>query len=290
MEEVGIVRGYTIEMDREALGPPEVYGSDRVFVHLRLADEPDTTQKQKLDSLRSAGHPVVKIELADIYDLGQEFFRWEIATAVAGSILKINPFNQPDVEASKIVTRQLTEAYEKTGKLPEEAPILDEGGIKLASHQGLGQHRRVIARQADFDAGKLVAKDALHLGQQTNFGPRHEAKGECRSRRLSCAQRCLLGGFRLNQRHSCMVEKGFPCRRQLDTVSAAVQQLNPDFLFEIPDLPAERWLRSVQLLLGGNGQTAGVGHGDEVAQMPELHLNVPYLASMGPFTDPGRRH
>ena len=84
-----------------------------------------------MEILKSAGHPVVEIELADKYDLGQEFFRWEIATAVAGSILKINPFNQPDVEASKIVTRQLTEAYEKTGNLPEEAPIFNEGGIKL---------------------------------------------------------------------------------------------------------------------------------------------------------------
>ncbi|MCU1221597.1 MAG: transaldolase, partial [Candidatus Angelobacter sp.] len=120
-----------IPVDRESLGAPEVYGDDRVFVHLRLANEPDTAQKQKLEGLRSAGHPVVEIELADRYDLGQEFFRWEIATAVAGSILKINPFNQPDVEASKIVTRQLTEAYEKTGKLPEETPVLDEGGIKL---------------------------------------------------------------------------------------------------------------------------------------------------------------
>jgi hypothetical protein len=120
-----------IPVDRESLGGPEVYGDDRVFVHLRLANEPDTAQKQKLEGLRSAGHPVVEIELADRYDLGQEFFRWEIATAVAGSILKINPFNQPDVEASKIVTRQLTEAYEKAGKLPEEAPVLDEGGIKL---------------------------------------------------------------------------------------------------------------------------------------------------------------
>src|SRR4029077_4884768 len=130
-ESTGKIGKGLIPVDREALGPPEVYGSDRVFVHLRLADEPDATQKQKLDSLRSAGHPGVEIELADIYDLGQEFFRWEIATAVAGSILKINPFNQPDVEASKIVTRQLTEAYEKTGKLPEESPILDQAGIKL---------------------------------------------------------------------------------------------------------------------------------------------------------------
>jgi glucose-6-phosphate isomerase len=120
-----------IPIDREMLGTPEVYGNDRVFAHLRLASEPDTAQKQKLDALRKAGHPVIEIELSDIYDLGQEFFRWEIATAVAGSILQINPFNQPDVEASKIVTRQLTEAYEKSGKLPEEAPIFEEGGIKL---------------------------------------------------------------------------------------------------------------------------------------------------------------
>ena len=120
-----------IPVDREALGPPEVYGNDRVFAHLRLAAEPDTTQTQKLYALKNAGHPVVEIELADVYDIGQEFFRWEIATAVAGSILKINPFNQPDVEASKIATRALTEAYEQTGKLPEETPILEHSGIKL---------------------------------------------------------------------------------------------------------------------------------------------------------------
>jgi transaldolase/glucose-6-phosphate isomerase len=130
-ESTGKIGKGLIPVDRETLGAPEVYGNDRVFVHLRLAEEPDTAQTQKLDTLRSAGHPVVEIELADTYDLGQEFFRWEIATAVAGSILKINPFNQPDVEASKIVTRQLTEAYEKSGKLPEEAPLFDDGTIKL---------------------------------------------------------------------------------------------------------------------------------------------------------------
>ena len=79
-----------------------------------------------------------------------------------------------------------------------------------------------------------------------------------------------------------MVEKGFSGRRQLNAVGAAMYQRNADLLFEIPDLPAERWLRSVQLLLGGNGQTAGIGHGDEVTEMPQLHSNLPYLASMGP--------
>src|ERR1700746_2378311 len=78
-----------------------------------------------------------------------------------------------------------------------------------------------------------------------------------------------------------MVEKGFSGRRQLDTVSAAVHELNADFLLEIPDLPAERWLGGVQFLLGSNGQTACVSHGDEVAEMAELHQNLPCLASMG---------
>ena len=82
-------------------------------------------------ALEQAGHAVVRIPLGDLYDLGQEFFRWEIATAVAGSIIGINAFNQPDVEASKIATRTLTDEYEKTGSLPAEKPVLEDGGIKL---------------------------------------------------------------------------------------------------------------------------------------------------------------
>src|SRR5882757_5548113 len=79
-----------------------------------------------------------------------------------------------------------------------------------------------------------------------------------------------------------MVQKSLAGRRQLDTVSGAIHQLNADFLFEIPDLPAERWLGSVELLLGGDGQTAGIGYRDEVAEMPQLHSNLPCLAGMGP--------
>ena len=120
-----------VPVDRESLSTPEKYGDDRIFVYLRLLSDSDSAQQKQLDALRQAGQPVVEIELADIYDIGQEFFRWEIATAVAGSILEINPFNQPDVEASKIVTRQLTEAYEKTGSLPAETPFHEENGIKL---------------------------------------------------------------------------------------------------------------------------------------------------------------
>jgi transaldolase/glucose-6-phosphate isomerase len=120
-----------IPVDRENLGSPDVYGTDRLFAYLRLESAPDANQDAKIDAIEQSGQPVVRIKVFNTYDLGQEFFRWEIATAVAGSILGINAFNQPDVEASKIVTRDLTTAYEKTGSLPAEQPILEEKGIKL---------------------------------------------------------------------------------------------------------------------------------------------------------------
>jgi transaldolase / glucose-6-phosphate isomerase len=120
-----------IPVDREALGSPEVYGNDRVFAYIRLENGADPAQDKAVDAVAKAGHPVVRIALADTYNLGQEMFRWEIATAVAGSVIGINPFNQPDVEASKIATRKLTTEYEKTGSLPAESPILSEGGIQL---------------------------------------------------------------------------------------------------------------------------------------------------------------
>jgi hypothetical protein len=130
-ESTGKVGKGIVPIDRESLAPPELYGDDRVFAYLRLDSAPDAVQDAKVTALEQAGHPVVRISLADAYDVGPEFFRWEIATAVAGSIIGINAFNQPDVEASKIATRNLTTEYEKTGSLPAEAPILEDGGIKL---------------------------------------------------------------------------------------------------------------------------------------------------------------
>jgi transaldolase/glucose-6-phosphate isomerase len=120
-----------IPVDREQLGAPDVYGKDRVFAYLRLATEPDAKQDAAIAALEKTGQPVVRIAVPNIYELGQEFFRWEIATAVAGSIIGINAFNQPDVEASKIATRNLTDAYEKTGSLPAEAPFFSGNGLQL---------------------------------------------------------------------------------------------------------------------------------------------------------------
>jgi transaldolase / glucose-6-phosphate isomerase len=130
-ESTGKIGKGIIPVDRESLAKPAAYGSDRVFAYLRLTSKPSKSQDAAVAALERAGHPVVRIALPNVYSLGQEFFRWEIATAVAGSIIGINAFNQPDVEASKVETRKLTSEYEMTGKLPPEVPFFEAGGIQL---------------------------------------------------------------------------------------------------------------------------------------------------------------
>jgi transaldolase/glucose-6-phosphate isomerase len=120
-----------VPVDRERLGPPDSYGDDRVFAYLRLEDGADSAQDAAIAALEKAGKPVVRIRVASKYDLAEEFVRWEIATAIAGAVMGINPFNQPDVEASKLATRALTSEYEKTGKLPAESPFFEGEGVKL---------------------------------------------------------------------------------------------------------------------------------------------------------------
>jgi transaldolase / glucose-6-phosphate isomerase len=120
-----------IPVDREPLGPPERYGQDRLFVYLRLGTAPDAAQDRAVAGVESAGQPVVRIDVPDPYQIAAEFFRWEFATAVTGAILGIDPFDQPDVEASKVVTRRLTDEFERTGRLPAETPFLEADGVRL---------------------------------------------------------------------------------------------------------------------------------------------------------------
>ena len=152
-----------IPIDREALGPPDAYGIDRMFVYLRLKSAPDLSQDAWADALERAGHPVIRIVLDDPYDLGEEFFRWEFATAVAGSVLGVHPFDQPDVEASKTATRKLTADYEKSGVLPAETPIFTNKGIDLFTDE---TNAAILAKGARGET-TLVAYLKAHLNRLT---------------------------------------------------------------------------------------------------------------------------
>ncbi len=134
-----------IPLADEPLTTPERYGSDRFFAYLELEGQIDPSQRQAMEALQRAGHPVARISVKDIWHIGQEFFRWEMATAVAGAIIGIDPFDQPDVEASKDKTRALTENCDKSHRLPAEAPMFRENGLALYADPRnaaeLGRHK-----------------------------------------------------------------------------------------------------------------------------------------------------
>ena len=130
-ESTGKIGKGLIPVDREPAVDAADYGKDRVFAYISYSKDDDTAQSSRIEQIEKSGQPVIRIQIDDLYDIGQLFLQWEIATAVAGSVLSINAFDQPDVEASKVATRQLTAAFEKTGSLPEEQPIADQDGIKL---------------------------------------------------------------------------------------------------------------------------------------------------------------
>ena len=155
-----------IPVDGEWTGPPDVYGDDRVFIYLRFMPEPDQAQDAAVDALEHAGQPVIRIAVADRYDLGQEFFRWEMATAVAGSILGINPFDQPDVEASKIATRRLTDDFEARGVLPAETPFVETDGLQFFAD---ARNEAALAAFKE-SGGTCLAAHLARLGSGDYFG------------------------------------------------------------------------------------------------------------------------
>lgn len=187
-----------VPIDGETLSDPSVYGKDRVFVELRLASE---TPDVHLKALREAGHPVVTIQLHQKEQLAQAFFAFEFATAVAGSVLGIDPFDQPDVEFSKVETRKLTSAYEETGHLPEESPFAVDGSFEFYADdknaKALGKSDALSILKAHFARVKasdyvgllayieqnnahisweqhlrLALRDLLHVATAAEFGPR----------------------------------------------------------------------------------------------------------------------
>jgi len=156
-----------IPVDREPTRPVDSYGSDRVFAFLSLMG--DAAMDAKYTAIAAGGHPAVRIGLSDIQYLGQEFFRWEFATAVAGAVMKLNPFDQPDVESAKIEARKITDKYEQTGKLPEEVPFFESEDISLFSSSEYATELMAAAEEEtaasiiDAHLSRIVAGDYFGL-------------------------------------------------------------------------------------------------------------------------------
>ncbi|MEO6335063.1 MAG: transaldolase, partial [Pyrinomonadaceae bacterium] len=171
-----------IPVDREPMIDHENYYGDRIFVYLDLkGSTTDEDVYQRLEEIERGGHPMIRIELETFYHLSQEFFRWEFATAVAGSVMGINPFNQPDVESAKIEARKITDEYERTGSLPDEAPFFEEAGIALFSNNPniaaldeIVGDTRSLAGYVKAHLARIGAKDYFALLAYIEMRPENE--------------------------------------------------------------------------------------------------------------------
>jgi glucose-6-phosphate isomerase len=181
-ESTGKIGRGLIPIDREKLAVSASYGADRVFVAFEMASDPVQESGALLKALENAGHPVVRIALRDRFDLAAEFFRLEVATAVAGEVLKIHPFDQPDVEASKVATKKLTSAYEQSGRLPDEKPFWSGEGMELfadaANAAELGKAAGSLGSLATLlraHLSRLQPNDYLGLLAYVDMSPTHVA-------------------------------------------------------------------------------------------------------------------
>jgi transaldolase/glucose-6-phosphate isomerase len=158
----------------EMLGSPDIYANDRLFVYSRLED--DSTYDEKVTILKGAGHPVVELDLRDLYDLGGEFFLWEMATAVAGKLLGINPFDQPNVESAKVLAREMVSAYQKEGNLPELTPALVTNGIRIYADFSVHSLNEALEKLlAQADPGKDESFGRSYIAIQAYVKPTVEA-------------------------------------------------------------------------------------------------------------------
>ncbi len=141
-----------IPINGELVGAPEVYGKDRLFVHISLSGDENKEDDQKINALEAAGHPVVRINVANKLALGGEYYRWEIAVAIAGIIIGINAFDQPNVEESKKNTKDLLEGWSKDGSFKRSTPVLEKESIAVYS----GKKTEQLASGHDESIGAIV--------------------------------------------------------------------------------------------------------------------------------------
>ncbi|MGQ9908455.1 MAG: bifunctional transaldolase/phosoglucose isomerase [Candidatus Flexifilum sp.] len=151
------------------VGKPHDYSTDRLFVAIRVEGDDNSALDSGIEMLQAAGHPVVIITIPDAYAIGGEFFRWELATAIAGRVLGINPFDEPNVTESKQNTGRLLDYYKEHGRLPETTPLLSEGKISLYADERMAQMLTQLATQHHFDAGTIAGLLAAQFNA-TNAG------------------------------------------------------------------------------------------------------------------------
>ena len=128
-----------IPVEGEAVGGGEVYGQDRVFAYIRYTQGTDQQQEARVTDLEQAGHPVIRVDVADLMNLGQQFFLWEMATAVAGAMLGINAFDQPNVQESKDYTKAHLDTFKKEGTLSESSPLFTDRDIQVFADEVNGK-------------------------------------------------------------------------------------------------------------------------------------------------------
>jgi len=155
----------------EPVANPEFYGRDRLFVYLKLNDDP--TYDKQVTALEKSGHPVIRMHLSDLYELGGQFFLWEMATAVAGHRLGINPFDQPNVEAAKVLARKMVNTYQEAGQLPPLEPTLQTEGIAVYADAKLGATNPESPREA-LDMILAEAQPGAYIALQAYIQPTPE--------------------------------------------------------------------------------------------------------------------
>ncbi|MBC7932150.1 MAG: bifunctional transaldolase/phosoglucose isomerase, partial [Rubrivivax sp.] len=175
----------------ETLGSPSVYGDDRLFVSISVG-KLDSETESKLKALEAAGHPVVYRTLTDIYDLGEEFFLWEIATAFAGWRIGINPFDQPNVQESKDATKELLEAYTRDGKLTEQTVVASDGGLTIYADDKTASDlsASTIGDAIKAHLARVKAGDYIALLDYIEETPEHESEIQAIRARLRDATKC----------------------------------------------------------------------------------------------------
>ena len=255
----------------EPLLAPDDYGEDCCFVSLQLAGELPLSLESGIEDLKAAGFPVVVMTMNRIMNLAQEFYRWEVATAAAGAVLEINPFNQPNVEAAKIKARELMETSKKTGKLPLPKPLIQDDKLSLygsplsPSFQSSAEYLQHFLR---------LVKPGDYLALMAYLPMSRESEALLQRLRLLLRRRCRVVttlGFGPRFLHSTgQLHKG-------DGNQGVFIQLTADFDRDVP-IPGEPYTFGTLIAAQSQGDFQALGENGR--RLVRIHLNGPLKSGL----------